>query len=175
MQQLNKIERGVLKQILSVSMANHFKTGKTGTNNKTLTTHTKRLNLDLIKLSQEERAKRLLSSKTSTIDKLDSLLEIVAFRFGTTPDLIKGHRRFRELVEARQVFCYLARYEVKCTLLEIGAFLGGRDHTTIIYSTDHAVPSLMFNDKDIETKIKYITKLYNIKNNEATASDTNQL
>jgi chromosomal replication initiator protein len=158
MTQLNRTERKLLKEMVALSMSNHFKDGYI---NKTITSHTKRINLETIRISQEERAKRLLYSQTSTIEKLEKLLEIVALRFNTTTDLIKGHRRFRELVAARQVFCYVARYEIQCSLLEIGAFLSGRDHSTILYSVNNAVPSLIFNDKGIETKIKYITKLYN--------------
>ena len=41
--------------------------------------------------------------------------------------------RKRELVELRMIFCALAR-SMKYTLVSIGEFIGGRDHTTVLHA-----------------------------------------
>jgi chromosomal replication initiation ATPase DnaA len=42
----------------------------------------------------------------------------------------------------------------------IGAFLGGRDHSTIIHSVRNSVPVLEFNYPEVTKDIKEITDLY---------------
>jgi len=46
---------------------------------------------------------------------------------------IKGSRRLRSVVLPRQIVMYLLRKELKMPYKEVGVFLGGRDHTTIIH------------------------------------------
>ncbi|MCC6628292.1 MAG: chromosomal replication initiator protein DnaA [Chloroflexi bacterium] len=50
-------------------------------------------------------------------------------------DLVSKSRR-KEIVLPRQVAMYLIRTETDTSLGEIGAALGGRDHTTVMYSCD---------------------------------------
>ena len=57
----------------------------------------------------------------------------VASHFQTkTADLL-GHSRRQELVLPRQITMYLLREEIEIPLMKIGEFLGGRDHSTVIY------------------------------------------
>ncbi len=46
---------------------------------------------------------------------------------------LQDHRRNREVVIPRQMAMYLLREEAKLSLSEIGAELGGRDHTTVLH------------------------------------------
>lgn len=54
------------------------------------------------------------------------------FRIPTT-DLVKRSRR-KEVVRPRQIAMFLLREEVKYSFPEIGAKLGGRDHSTVIHA-----------------------------------------
>lgn len=47
---------------------------------------------------------------------------------------IMGPWREKSLVQARQAACYLCRTYSKASFPRIGQFIGGRDHTTILYS-----------------------------------------
>lgn len=47
-----------------------------------------------------------------------------------------GPRRFKRLVEARDRIAYRLRYELDMPLKTIGAYLGNRDHSTIIHSLE---------------------------------------
>lgn len=51
--------------------------------------------------------------------------------------LMRAKTRQQHVVTARQLVCYFARKLTRMTLMQIGLFLGGRDHTTIIHSSDH--------------------------------------
>ncbi len=53
--------------------------------------------------------------------------------YNARPDLLRGKQRDRDIVWPRQVAMYLMREETTASLLQIGAALGGRDHTTIMH------------------------------------------
>ncbi len=57
---------------------------------------------------------------------------VVRFYHVTKEDL-KGRRRNKDIVRPRQVAMYLARKETQASLPAIGAALGNRDHTTVLY------------------------------------------
>lgn len=61
------------------------------------------------------------------------LLDAVAGAFGIKQTSLKGPRRNRPVARPRQVFMYLARVELGLTHKDIGGFLGGRDHTTVMH------------------------------------------
>jgi chromosomal replication initiator protein len=67
-----------------------------------------------------------------TLD-INHVLKIVAQFYRTSEQELKGRKRNKEIVRPRQVAMYLARTETQASLPEIGAALGGRDHTTVIY------------------------------------------
>lgn len=62
------------------------------------------------------------------------------------PSQIKGDRRDSFLVRPRQVAMYLLKKEFGLTLSEIGAVLGGRDHTTVMYGISK-IESLVLENK----------------------------
>jgi chromosomal replication initiator protein len=61
---------------------------------------------------------------------VDMILQVTADEFGTTVETLRGERRDKETVKARQVAMYLCREICSMPLAQIGAALGGRDHTT---------------------------------------------
>jgi len=62
------------------------------------------------------------------------LIAQVAVAFDLTPADLTGDSRMRHIVLARQAACWVLRQASPLSLEEIGRLLGGRDHTTIIYS-----------------------------------------
>ena len=61
------------------------------------------------------------------------IINCVAEHFQIKPGDIKGARRIKALVLARQVAMYLLRKELQLPYTEVGECLGGRDHTTIMH------------------------------------------
>jgi chromosomal replication initiator protein len=74
--------------------------------------------------------------------------------------MVKSPTRKREIVQARQISMYLSKSLTKSSLKSIGAFYGGRDHSTVIYACQ-TVEDLIDTDKkfkgyvmDIQKKLK---------------------
>ena len=82
---------------------------------------------------------------------------------------LSSNRRYREVVELRNIFCAIARM-MKYTTTYIGEYLGHRDHTTVLHNTN------TFNDL-IETcsqfreKYLQIIKLIKLKYNDTSIMD----
>ena len=64
--------------------------------------------------------------------EMTDVLRQVAAQYGTTPDLIRGSGRARDIVIPRQVAQYLIRELTEHSLPEIGQFFG-RDHSTVMH------------------------------------------
>ena len=71
----------------------------------------------------------------STIEP-DQIVNAVAAAFGLTTERLIGRDRTREVALPRQIAMYLLREEINISLPQIGAQLGGRDHTTVMYACD---------------------------------------
>mgnify|MGYP003335324694 CR=1 FL=1 len=72
---------------------------------------------------------------------------------------LQSKDRYRELVELRNIYCFLAR-QLSYSLVNIGASLGKRDHTTVIHSIT-CFKNLLETDEGFRQK--YITILTYIK------------
>ena len=66
------------------------------------------------------------------VEMLD-VVQQVAAHYGTTPELVRGSGRAREVVVPRQVAQYLIRELTDHSLPEIGQFFG-RDHSTVMHA-----------------------------------------
>ena len=76
-----------------------------------------------------------LSDLVNTPDKvtIDQVLTAVAGYYKVTEDALVSASRTRTIAYPRQVAMYLARTETDASLPQIGARLGNRDHTTVLY------------------------------------------
>jgi len=64
------------------------------------------------------------------------ILEATADRYGYPVEDLKGRRRHRDLVQARQVAMFVCRQLTDLSYPSIAREFGGRDHTTIIHAVD---------------------------------------
>lgn len=110
--------------------------------------------------------KASLPSENTGVMSLKELKE--AFKpflpiFGSTRLKLEGKCRKRDIVELRQIYCYIAK-QMRYNLITIGDSLGGRDHTTVIHSlhsfSDNMETDEFFKDKYkmIHNHIKQLTK-----------------
>lgn len=67
---------------------------------------------------------------------IDSILQLVSREYDVSIDDIRSKRRFRQMVEARYMFIFLALQYTSMTLVQLGKYLGGRDHTTCIHGRE---------------------------------------
>ena len=79
---------------------------------------------------------RLLAqvSNNETSDPVAVVLDLVASHFNLTPKQLCGKSRKQTVAYARSVAIYLLRNLLEMGYAEIGQRLGGRDHSTIMYS-----------------------------------------
>jgi len=93
--------------------------------------------------------------------KPDDVLAAVSRAFGVSNDRILGRERTREVALPRQITMYLLREEGGVSLPQIGEFVGGRDHTTVMYACDK-VNGLMETDERLRRQVLRIREqLYN--------------
>ncbi|MBI1800558.1 MAG: chromosomal replication initiator protein DnaA [Chloroflexi bacterium] len=70
------------------------------------------------------------------VHTVDDVVVAVAKFYHLDPEQLRGRDRSKEVAYARQIAMYLAREETDTSLPQIGAALGGRDHTTVMYGYD---------------------------------------
>ena len=63
----------------------------------------------------------------------EDIVKAVGDFFSVTPEELRSSRRTRRIAQPRQIAMYLMREETDASLPQIGAELGGRDHTTVLY------------------------------------------
>lgn len=86
-----------------------------------------------VDLATEALQDVLFPHETLTVDEI---VEAVARFYDFQEDDLRGSRRTKHLALARQVAMYLSREETKTSLLQVGAALGNRDHTTVMHGHD---------------------------------------
>jgi len=68
----------------------------------------------------------------------DRILQVVAERYELRPGDIAGKRRLRQVAQARQMALLLGRRLTAHSLVALGGMVGGRDHSTVLYSIRQA-------------------------------------
>ncbi len=84
----------------------------------------------------EEAIKDIISPNQERKITLELILEIIAEHFNISPTDIKGNKRSSDIVFPRQICMYLSRDILGTPLKQIGEFLGGKDHTTILHGVE---------------------------------------
>ena len=86
----------------------------------------------------------------------EKIVELVAREWKITQEDLLGRDRSQKIAEPRQVAMYLMRKETDASLPQIGAALGGRDHTTVMYAIEKIA-------NQIETKADLRKRVISIK------------
>jgi chromosomal replication initiator protein len=86
-------------------------------------------------------------SKPLSTLTITEVLEGVCRYYNVEIERIRGKGREREVVWPRQVAMYLMREETDASLQQIGAALGGRDHTTIMHGWEKVRAEVAENDR----------------------------
>lgn len=77
----------------------------------------------------------------------ESVISAVTGYYRITKGDLVGKSKKKELVIPRQICCYLMCELLSLPLISIGKELGGRDHTTVLYSRDKVDEMCRVNDK----------------------------
>jgi chromosomal replication initiator protein len=84
-----------------------------------------------------------------------AVLESVAIHYGLTPAVLLSSRRDRPVASARQLAMYILNTTHKLSPDEIGAMLGGRDRTTVIYNVKRTTQRIA-TDPDYLSQIQHL-------------------
>jgi chromosomal replication initiator protein len=116
------------------------------------TLNKKEIDLNLAKSMLKNFIKN--SSKEISMEYIQKL---VCEYFQVPVEMVKSKTRKREIVQARQISMYLSKSHTKTSLKSIGAFFGGRDHSTVIYACQ-TVEDLIDTDKKFKAYVADIQK-----------------
>jgi chromosomal replication initiator protein len=90
----------------------------------------------------------------------NQVVRVVAHTFGITPEKLLGRDRSQAVALPRQVAMYLLREESNISLPQIGAALGGRDHSTVMYACEKVADMLESDDRLRRKVINIREQLY---------------
>ncbi len=107
-----------------------------------------------------ELARKVVGNMVNTKDKekeitMEHIVEVVCQHFGIETSAMQINTRKREIVVARQLAMYFCKELTQNSLSSIGKFLGGRNHSTVLYAC-RAVEDQSVTDKDFERLVKSV-------------------
>ncbi len=110
-----------------------------------------------IELAREALADKIrpgedAEARPRSLPTIDKVQEVVARRWGVTPEGLRSKARIKTLTVPRQIAMYLARELLQMQLVEIGQAFGGRDHSTVIHSVDK-VQSQLQRDRQFRDRV----------------------
>jgi chromosomal replication initiator protein len=112
-----------------------------------------------IELAREALSDRIRPGEDSpgspkALPSINKVQEVVARRWGVTPEGLRSKARIKTLTVPRQIAMYLARELLEMQLVEIGQAFGGRDHSTVIHSVDK-VSRQMSRDRTFRERVDH--------------------
>ncbi|MCR5650191.1 MAG: chromosomal replication initiator protein DnaA [Lachnospiraceae bacterium] len=108
----------------------------------------------------KEALKDIVSPNAPSKITPENIMNVVCDHYSISIEDIKSSKRNKELVYPRKMIMYLCRYMTSATYKEIASYLGGRDHTTIMYGI-RTITDLL--EKDESTKRTIETIINKIK------------
>ena len=107
--------------------------------------HEESISLALAKLALNESVSENAEEEEDITP--DKIVSAVCSYFKQSKQDLIGKGKKAELVKARQICAYLLCDMLSMPLVGVGAVLGGRDHTTIMYARDKMENLAKFNDR----------------------------
>lgn len=105
-------------------------------------------------------AQRIIKRSVKVDDNpltVDEIIESVCQHYNVTPANINSRSRKKDFVMARQVAVYLAQKYTKLPASRIGRLVGGRDHSTVIYSCNQV-------ERRMKIDQKFLSEITSIEN-----------
>lgn len=91
----------------------------------------------------------------------EQVITAVCEYYRISPEDLKGRGRNKEVVTPRQMAMYLLREATGTSLPQIGDALGGRDHTTVMYSVEKIAVEIEQDDQRRREMLAIKERLYN--------------
>lgn len=91
---------------------------------------------------------------------IEEILGIVTKHFGIQLSQLHSKRKLKSITLPRQVAMHLARKLTNLSLKEIGGFMGGRDHTTVMHA-DEKIKNLRKQNRNISATLRKLEATIN--------------
>ena len=105
-------------------------------------------NLDEITLNiAMDALKEFVDTPVYRTNSIAKIIDVVAKYYGIDSTMIKGKMKKKNIADARAIAMYLSRILTEESLERIGLEIGGRDHSTVIYSYEKISNELKTNVK----------------------------
>ena len=88
---------------------------------------------------------------------IDQIINAVTKRYGVRPADLQGRKRSRSVSLPRQICMYLARNLTRHSLVEIGGYFGGRDHSTVLYA-NRTIEEMRKEDVSLRATLEHLTQ-----------------
>jgi chromosomal replication initiator protein len=88
---------------------------------------------------------------------IEDILHTVTKHFGVQLSQLHSKRKFKSITLPRQIAMHLARRLTNLSLGEIGGYMGGRDHTTVIHA-DEKIRKLKKTDRYVSSTLRKMEK-----------------
>lgn len=98
----------------------------------------------------EKVLKDIISPNEKRVVTPELIINVVADHFDLSPSDIVGNKRNSKVVFPRQIVMYLCRDMTGITLKNVGKYLGGRDHTTIMNGVEKIEKEIQTSDSTRE-------------------------
>lgn len=107
-----------------------------------------------------ELAKEILGSTEQPTFPINSIkpnevLKAVCAQYHISPAILKGKGRSQKFVLPRHIAMYILKHDLGIPFTEIGAFFGGRDHTTVMHAVEK-IENEMHSDSEMQTSVSAI-------------------
>ena len=130
-----------------------------GALNKIIVTYQLRNTIPTLK-DVMELTEDLISSNRQNKLTPQTTIKAVADFFSIKTAEITGSCRKKTVIKPRQISFYLLREDLKMSFTEIGSFLGGKNHSTVMYAYKKMIKELE-NNKFLQDQLKFIREKYN--------------
>lgn len=114
------------------------------------------IDMDLVK----EVLKKFFKQGEKPELTVDEIMKAVAAKFNIRIADLKSHKKNKNLVIPRQIAMYLARRLTSHSFPDIGAKIGGKDHSTVIYA-NNKIKDLLEKDPKMELVVREIEESLN--------------
>jgi chromosomal replication initiator protein len=110
-----------------------------------------------LEIAQQRLRDAFVSPRQSNLS-IDNIQKVIAEHYDLNINDLKGKKKTKNIVFARQLAMYIAREITEYSTTELGQSFGGRDHTTVMHSVDK-IKGQLLTDSKMESTIESLKRL----------------
>ena len=105
----------------------------------------------------QQKLRDVFASRRQANLSIETIQKVVTDFFNLSSNDLKGRKRNQKIVYPRQIAMYICREMTDFSTTEIGEAFGGRDHSTVMHSTDK-IQDLLIADPTLDSTIENLKR-----------------